>query len=424
MGGDYDEMWRGLGLDLPAHERLLELLGGYYREVYLSQADRPRAMAYLDAVMADIHGGRVRELQAARAEGRKVVGTFCVFVPEELVLAAGAACVGLCAGAEVGFAEAERLLPRNTCPLVKSFFGFRLARLCPFMAACDLLVGETTCDGKKKAYELLADLAPTYVMEVPQAKRSADRALFREEVRRLAEALEALTGRRITAEGLARAVRLVNRRRRALQRLARLRGADPAPISGRDALLVNQVAFYDDPERFTGAVEALCDELEARVAAGRGVAPAGTPRLLVAGAPMAVPNWKVPHVVEGAGAVIVGEESCIGERHTRDLVDEAAADLDALLDALVDRYLRIDCACFTPNDDRLDHVVEMVRRTRADGVVHFALQFCQPYAIEAARVRDRLDREGIPMLRIETDYSMEDVDALATRIEAFVETLG
>ena len=423
MAGRYEEMWKRLDLDLSAHEALLEVLGKFYDDIYLSQKGRLRGMEYLDFVMSEVHGLRIQELQEAKAAGRKIIGTFCVFVPEELILAADAVCVGLCAGAEAGFELAERYLPRNTCPLIKSFFGFRLAGLCPFTNSCDLVIGETTCDGKKKAYELFGEFTPTYVMEVPQTKSQAARELFRHEVERVKEAIESLTGREITAERLRESISLVNRRRATLQRMNRLRAAVPSPISGRDALLVNQVAFYDDPVRFTQSVEKLCDELEERAVSGQGVVPPGTKRILMSGCPMAVPNWKIPYVVEGSGAVIVGEESCIGQRHTRDLVEEGGSSMGEMLDAIVDRYMKIDCACFTPNYERTAHIEELASELRADGVIHYALQFCQPYAIEAARVEKELGKAGVPLLRVETDYSMEDIGPLKTRIEAFVEML-
>ena len=417
-------MWEKLDLDIEAHDGLLAVLGKFYGDIYLSQEGRLKGAEYLDFVLSEVHGLRIKEIQDAKAAGKKIVGTFCVFVPEELTLAAGAVQVGLCAGAKAGTELAETLVPRGTCDLIKSFVGFKLARLCPYTESCDLIVGETTCDGKKKAYEAFSQLANMHIMEVPQCKAPCDMTLFRSELTRYKEALETLTGNAITAASLAEATTVVNAKRRALQRLSALRAADPAPISGRDALLINQISFYDDPVRFTAKINELCDEIEARVAAGQGVAPKKTPRLLLAGCPMAVPNWKLPYLIESSGAVIVGEESCIGERNTRDLTDETPADLDGMLDALAARYMKIDCACFTPNDERLDNIAALAKRVNADGVVHYGLLFCQPYAHEAMKVGKAMAAAGIPYLAIETDYGMEDAGQLKTRVEAFVETLA
>jgi len=165
----------------------------------------------------------------------------------------------------------------------------------------------------------------------------------------------------------------------------------------------------------------LCDELEKRVQAGEGIVQNGVPRLMTSGCPMAVPNWKLPYVVESSGAVIVGEESCIGRRNTRDLVDESGQSVEEMIDAIVKRYMDIDCACFTPNRERMNNIVEMAKDLKADGVIHYALQFCHPYTVEAHKVEGVLEKAGIPLLKIETDYSMEDVEQLKTRVEAFVE---
>ena len=206
--------------------------------------------------------------------------------------------------------------------------------------------------------------------------------------------------------------------------MAALRSVDPAPISGLDALLINQIAFYDDPVRFTGAVNKVCDEMEGRIQTGDKVSPKGAPRVLLSGCPMAVPNWKLPAIIEASGGVIVGEESCVGERGVRNLVDDSATDLDGLMDAIVDRYFQIDCAIFTPNEERLQHIESMAKEYRADGVIHYALQFCTPYMIESLPVERRLHEKGIPCLRIETDYSQEDTGQLRTRTEAFLEVIG
>ncbi len=423
MTQSYDAMWEKLNLDLDAHAGLLEVLGKFYGDIYVSQEGRLKGMEYLDFVLSEVHGLRITELQDAKAQGKKVIGTFCVFVPEEIVLAADAIQVGLCAGAEAGKEAAEKILPRNTCALIKSFVGFKLARLCPYIESCDLVVGETTCDGKKKAYEIFEEYAPVYVMEIPQMKNACDRDLWKAEIHRFRNKIEELTGISITASKLREAMGVVNRRREVLQRLNRLRAASPVPISGRDVLLVNQISFYDDPIRFTENISKLCDEIEERVRKGQGIAPKGTPRLMLSGCPMAVPNWKLPYIVESSGAVIVGEESCIGTRNIRDLVQTNGDSLDQLLDLLADRYMKIDCACFTPNKERLEHVVEMAKSLDVKGVIHYGLSFCQPYAMEAFKVEKALNQANIPMLSIETDYSMEDVEQLKTRVEAFVEMI-
>ncbi|MBC16922.1 MAG: 3-hydroxyacyl-ACP dehydratase [Desulfovibrio sp.] len=417
-------MWEKLDLDLEAHDALLEVLGKFYGDIYLSQNNRLQGAEYLDFVLSEVHGLRIQEIQDAKANGRKVIGSFCVFVPEEITLAADAIHVGLCAGADAGTELAEQLVPRNTCALIKSFIGFKMAKLCPFIESSDMIIGETTCDGKKKAYEAFNEIAPTYVMEVPQTKSPAARDLWKSEVKRYLSEVESLTGQTITAEKLKKGIQIANDKRRALQRLTALRAASPAPISGRDGLLINQISFYDDPIRFTAKVNELCDELEERISAKEGVAPTNTPRLMLSGCPMAVPNWKLPYVVEGSGAVIVGEESCIGTRNSRDLVDESAETLDDMIDAIADRYMKIDCACFTPNEERLDNVTNLAKKLNADGVIHYSLLFCQPYSHESMKINNVLQEAGIPMLSIETDYSMEDVEQLKTRVEAFVETLA
>ncbi|MBU0994910.1 MAG: 2-hydroxyacyl-CoA dehydratase family protein [Proteobacteria bacterium] len=424
MSENYQSMWQNLGLDLKAHDALLEVLGKGYQDIYLAQKNRPEGMGYFDFVMSEVHGLRIKELLDEKEQGRKIVGSYCVFVPEEIVLAANATLVGLCSGADFAMEEVEKLLPRNTCALIKSSFGFKLGKVCPYLESADMIVGENTCDGKKKAYETLNTLVENlYVMDLPQVKSEKGKALLKEEYDRFKIAMEKLTSVSITADSLKQAIQTVNAKRSAIHRLSSLRKVNPVPISGLDALLANQVFFYDNPARFTESVNKICDELEKRIELKQGVVPENTPRILLSGCPMAVPNWKLPWIVETSGAVIVGEESCVGERGTRNLTDDSGQTVEEMMDAIVDRYFKVDCAIFTPNPDRLDHIAEMVETYKADGVIHYSLQFCQPYLMESMPVEKDLEGKSIPTLRIETDYSMEDVGQLKTRVEAFVEQL-
>ncbi len=418
-------MWSTIGLNLKAHDGLLGVLGEAYKNIYLSQKNRPKGMDYFDFVISEIHGLRIEEIVESKKIGKKIVGTFCVYVPEELILAADGVCIGLCAGADVGSDEAEKYVPRNTCALIKAFLGFKLAGLCPYVELTDLIVGETTCDGKKKAYEIFDEITKkVYVMELPNKKGEDGRRLWRNEIKHFAEKLELLTNKEITVEKLRESSKIVNAKRKALQRLSAVRAADPSPISGLDALLVNQVSFYDDPIRFAAKTNELCDELERRVKEGSGVAEKGSPRVLISGSPMAIPNWKLHAIIEGSGATVVGEESCVGERNFRTLLDENFSSVEQAIDKLAERTLTIDCACFTPNTERLDNIREMVTRLNAQGVIHYALQFCTPYMMEAFKAKRVVDAMEVPYLRIESDYSMEDMGQLGTRIGAFLEIIN
>ena len=175
-----------------------------------------------------------------------------MFVPEEIVRAADATLVGLCTGADFATEEVEKLLPRNTCSLIKSAFGFKLGKVCPYLESADMIVGENTCDGKKKAYEVFNDLVPNlYVMDLPQTKSVEGKALLRAEFKRFKEAIERLTGATIDVPRLKKGIEIANNKRKAIHRLSSLRKADPVPISGLDAILINQVFFYDDPIRIS-----------------------------------------------------------------------------------------------------------------------------------------------------------------------------
>jgi benzoyl-CoA reductase/2-hydroxyglutaryl-CoA dehydratase subunit BcrC/BadD/HgdB len=419
----YEELWAGLGVDVPVHDLLIRGLAVLERRAHKRQKNRPEKMGYFTEVLGDLHGPRVDEMVQHKNQGGKVVGSYCVFIPEDLVLAAKAIHVGLCAGSSFPVQEAEKVLPRNTCPLIKSSFGYKLMKACPYTEVSDLLVGETTCDGKKKMFEVLNDYHPTYVIEVPQKKNERNQGVFADELRLFKEKLEALTGNEITAEGLREATTKVENKYRALQRLFTLRQADPAPISGLDVLTITQIGFQDDVERFTEHVNELCDELEERVREGVGVAPEKAPRILISGSPMSLPNWKLHTMLEKSGAVVVCEESCIGTRLFSNISNPEGEGLEEQLSAIARRHMSINCACFTPNQGRIEDVLRLAKEYKVDGVIHYTLQFCHTFNNEGVKMEQALEEAGIPLLRVEADYSDDDSGQLQTRVDAFLELL-
>ncbi|WP_434282742.1 double-cubane-cluster-containing anaerobic reductase [Clostridium botulinum] len=418
--GDYRKLWTDLGVNLEKHDQLCAVLPELYGSTYLTQENRPEGMNYFNFVVSEVHGLRIQELDEHRKKGGKVVGTFCVFVPEEIIVAAKAISVGLCAGSQFWIEDGEKVLPRNMCPLIKAFMGAKIGGTCPYFQSCDMVIGETTCDGKKKAWEILDEYVPVHVMDLPQMKRDKDFKKWREEINDLIKKVEEITGNKITVEALKEGIRVTNAKRRALKRLYDLRKYKPSPISGLDCLLITQIAFYDDPKRFTEKVHELCDELEERI---KNSQESNKKRILITGTPMALPNWKLHSIIESLDAEVVVEETCTGTRYFEGEVSEEGETLEELIKNLADRYLNINCACFTPNTGRIDDIIKYIKEYEADGVIDTNLSFCHTYAAEHRDVEAKLKEENISIMHIETDYSTEDSGQIKTRVEAFLEMI-
>lgn len=394
---NYVEMWKDLGMDLENHDNLCAVLPVAFGDVYLSQENRPEGMGFWDFVVSEIHGIRPAELVEARKNGQKVFGTFCVYVPDEVVIAANGIVTGLCGGSQFWVPDGEKVLPKSTCPLIKASIGARLGKTCPFFRLADMYVGETTCDGKKKAWEILGEDVPMHIMDIPQMKRPEDIERWAGEIKKFAKVVEDLTGNQITIETLNAAIKTVNEKRKAMARVYDARKAEKLPISGKDALLMSQIAFFDDPARCAQMCNKLADELEQRIEDGVTVFPVGTKRIMLTGTPLAIPNWKLHHIVETSGAAVVCEEMCTGTRYFENLVEEDCKTLDEAYMALAQRYMKTNCACFTPNTGRIDDLLRLAKEYKVDGVIDVNLKFCCLYDTEGYHVERAMKAAGIPV---------------------------
>lgn len=377
-------------------------------------------MALFDQALHDSHSARVADLVEYRRAGGKSIGTFCIYVPDEIALAAGVLPIPLCGGSGFIVDQADRMFPRDICPLVRSTFGMAFSGTCPYKTLKEYPLGETTCDAKKKAWDLLG--IPS--LELPQKKNQIDRELWLSEVRRFAREMEKLSGRPLEAKALADAIRLVNDRRRLLQKVNEFRKMGQPPISGLDALLVSQASLGMNIGPFIEAGTTLLAELEERAAGGISAYEKPGPRVMFAGSPAPMGYAKVHYVAESSGLRIVLDESCTGLRYYRDLVDEKHTDIDDMLEAIADRYFKIDCACFSPNTERIDNVLAAASEYRVDGVIHGILQYCHAYDIEAKVLDKALGKIALPTLKIVTDYSELDMEQIRVRIEAFGEVIA
>jgi benzoyl-CoA reductase/2-hydroxyglutaryl-CoA dehydratase subunit BcrC/BadD/HgdB len=378
----------------------------------------------LPEVFADFADARRQgflAMKELKERGQGVVGLFCTYTPVEIFMAAGLVSVGLCATSDETIAEAEKTLPSNLCPLIKSSYGFAVTDKCPYMYFSDLVVGETTCDGKVKMYELLSAIKNVHVLQLPHTQNNEEaRTLWRAEIVRLKERVEKDFNVAISDEKLRDAIRRRNIERALLKELYELCALTPPPMSGLDLLRIlfgSQFKFNHDVK--VSELRATIDSIKAAYSAGKRPILESAPRILVTGCPLGGVTEKVIKVIEDSGAVVVAYENCTGAKQ----FDRQCEESGDPLSNIADYYLQIGCSIMTPNPKRLELLDRLCRQFKVSGVVEMTLQACHTYAIEAHTIKRHLGEQNIPYLQLETDYGTADIGQLSTRAGAFVEML-
>ena len=359
-------------------------------------------------------------VKKVKDQGIPVIGSYCTYFPQELAVAAGCATVGLCSTSGETIPVAEKDLPANLCPLIKSSYGFAKADKCPFFYFSDIVIGENTCDGKKKMYELMSDFKDVFVMDLPNSQSENGLQLYKAELLRLKAYIEEKFGITITDDDMRKAVKLENEIRVAKKHLIDTMKNDPCPVSGLDMFKVLYGSgFKFDHEAIPGEVYAVRDKIEKEFAEGKKLDK--RPRIVITGCPIGGVTEKVIKAIEDNGGVVVAMENCVGAKQYDRLIDEDAEDI---WEATAYRYLQIGCSVMTPNPNRYDLLGRTIDEYKADGVLEMTLQACHTYNVEHKSIeRFCTEEKKVPYFMVETDYSTADVAQLNTRIAAFIEML-
>ena len=349
------------------------------------------------------------------------VGTFCTYFPQEIAMAMGACVVGLCSTSDETIPDAEKDLPRNLCPLIKSSYGFAKTDKCPYFYFSDLIIGETTCDGKKKMYEYLGQFKPVYTMELPNSQSPEGLELWTKEIIKLKEKLESHFETTITDEAVREQVKIMNEVRRAMKEFYALTKVEPVPILGQNLFSVLYgSSFRFNKVKLPDEIRAVVAKVKAEYAENPNKYPKA-PRILVTGCPIGGGASKCVKAIEDNGGHVVVFENCSGAKSFDKLVDEDAPDIYR---AIAERYLSIGCSVMTPNPNRLELLGRLIDEYRVDAVVEITLQACHTYNVETLGIKRFVNEvKGIPYMAVETDYSTADIGHLNTRMAAFIEML-
>lgn len=352
-----------------------------------------------------------------KEKGKKIVGIMCEYTPRELIMAANAIPVCLCGGSAEMIPPAEEYLPSNLCPLIKSTFGYSIQKANPFLEIANLLVAETTCDGKKKMYELLADRHPMVVLELPQKADDPDALQhWKKEIEKLKAELESRFGANITDEGLRESIRLMNKERDLKRKLAALMKDEAPPLTGRELLDMKSLisCIPADLEQFEKALNVL---------PGRTLDPPAESRVrvLLTGVPLPHGAEKVMNIIESNGGLVVCQENCTG---LKPLLEDIRVDTPNCLEALAEKYFHIPCSVMTTNKTRLDNLRVLIQEYKPQCVIELVWHACITYDVESSQVRKMVEKEaGLSYFKIETDYSPSDSARITMRVQALFETV-
>ena len=359
-------------------------------------------------------------LKNFKQNGGKVVGMYCSYVPLEIIYAAGAIPVSLCATSEEPIKLAEKYLPSNLCPLIKASFGHAVGDTCPFFYFSDFIVGETTCDGKKKMFEQMKNIKKTHVMQLPQNNQGEEELEYWiNETRKFKEELEKHYGITISDEDLKREIKIGNQERKNLIEFFELSSFIPSPITGLEQFNVNDsFGFrYDREQKNEDLVKRTKELKEYWETNLKGKKDKG-PRILITGCPLGGVKDKIVKLIEDLGSVIVGYDSCSGLRSKMTMIDEEEEDI---IKAIAEKYLKTNCAVMSPNDGRMKDISYLIDFYKPDAVIEVTLVACHPFNIEAHEVAKFVKSKKLPYIHIESDFSTQDIGQIRTRIEAFLE---
>jgi len=281
----------------------------------------------------------------------------------------------------------------------------------------DLIVAETTCDGKKKMYELMGQTRPMYVLELPQKPTDSDAMThWVSALRKFRAALEERFGVEITDEKIKQTIVVMNRERRLRRGLAAMMKSQSPPLTGRQLLELKS--------GISGINADLCQYVEAieLLKTKKADSCKNSPvRILMTGVPIVHGAERVLDIIESHGGLAVCMDNCTGLKPILEDVDETAQDP---IVALAEKYLRLPCSVMTKNDRRMEILRDLTAEYRPQCIIDLIWQACLTYDVESHLIKKLAEDElGIPYLRIETDYSPSDSPRIVLRVEALFETV-
>ena len=357
-----------------------------------------------------------QEILDFKEQGKKVFGWLCTYVPEEIIIAAGALPVRITGyGRETDLADGNAYLYINNCSFSRSCLQRGLRGDYSFL---DGVVGGSTCDGARRLFDAWRRYinTPFYqVLTVPRKTTDEAQTLYLDQVITFKQNLEEFLGLQITETALLQAVEVCNETRDLLKKLYELRKRPEPPINGAQTLEVLTASFRMPKALFNQKLKILLNELEQSK-----VSYSGRARLMVVGSVLDNPEFIKS--IEETGGLVVTDELCTSTRYWSDPVIIRKG--EPAINAIARRYLtNFPCARMYPSEERFDRILALCRDFRVDGVLSQIIRYCVPYAHDFPLLNDKLKTAGVSVLDLDVEYGNSGSGQIRTRVQAFLEMM-
>lgn len=368
------------------------------------------------------YGARAREL---KNQGQKVIGYICSFVPLEIITASGCVPFRMRGDIREPITQGDTLMETIVCPFIRSCFDLSLKGKYDFLSG---MVIPHACDSMVRSYSTwnyALNLPYFHFVNTPSVVKESSFEFFEEELKTYQKSLEKFTGKAVTGDDLAKAIRLHNENRRKARALYDFKKSDPPMISGVE---LSKVLTVGSSLPVTES-NALFDEVLAAVSQRKEPPLKKGPRILLDGP--CVDNIELMKIVEDSGASVVVDTTCNGTRDSLPRVDESGDPIQALARRYLDKincpktYRENKTGAFQEDiEARFGDIGAYAREFKADGAILYVYKFCDPFGFEVPARKAYYESIHVPLLHLEDLYSAGTIGQLKTRIQAFLEMIA
>ena len=368
---------------------------------------------------------RPAQLRDAKKKGIKVIGYFPGnYVPEELIVAAGAIPVCLIDGGDNRSLEASlSAMPDIFCPFARNLVGNMLLKANPYYELINMLIAPITCQHLKKVaeiYEYYGDIE-IFKLGVPhQNGNGPELEYFIKRLIALRERLRAVTENEITDEKIGSAIELYNRMREYLREISMMRLSSCPPLDSLDFIKLNHASFIADPAFVVDMLESVRTDL-GRISANIDNTETDGVRLMLIGPNISNIDYDLLEIIREAGGHIVIEEIYEGIRQYRRNIKDSGDPLKSLAEYYLLEKDPQPAFMRYSSKKRLDFALEQIDAFNVSAVIWYELFCCETYDAEGYFFSKRMEERKIPMLVLESDLGVAVDSRVRTRVEAFME---